>query len=188
MEIEKKWIVNGWPQADLPLLKREYMRQGYLTVEPTVRIRQETRMEGGQGTVLRPLLQEGDAEPSPVPTSPCTTEYILCFKSKGTLVRQEIEFPISETHFEQLEEMIGLPLIPKERRTYALPGGLELEVNHVDEGQPTEYWYAEVEFSSVEEAAEFSAEAAGLADYLNNDVTEVPGQTMGSYWLRTRCQ
>ena len=165
MEIEKKWIVNGWPMADLPLLKREYMRQGYLSVEPTVRIRQETRME-----------ESG------------TTEYILCFKSKGTLARQEIEFPISGTHFEQLEEMIGLPLIPKERRTYALPGGLELEVNHVDEGQPTEYWYAEVEFSSVEEAEKFSAEAAGLADYLDNDVTEVPGQTMGSYWLRTRCQ
>ena len=162
LEIEKKWIVTGWPDAELKLLKCEFMRQGYLTVEPTVRIRQETEGEN--------------------------TEYILCFKSKGTLARQEIEFPISQLHFSQLEEMIGLPLIPKERRTYALPDGLQLEVNHVDEGQPTEYWYAEVEFPSVEEAMAFNPAEYGLEEFLSNDVTEVPGQTMGAYWIRTRCQ
>ena len=30
-------------------------------------------------------------------------------------------------------------LLPKLRRSYLLPDGLVLEVNHVDEGQPTEF-------------------------------------------------
>ena len=32
--------------------------------------------------------------------------------------------------------IIGRPLIPKLRRSYLLPDGAVLEVNHVDEGQP----------------------------------------------------
>ena len=41
MEIERKWLVKGWPDEDLPLIREETMRQGYVTVEPTVRIREE---------------------------------------------------------------------------------------------------------------------------------------------------
>ena len=163
MEIERKWLVGGWPEMDLPIVKDQFMRQGYLTVRPTVRIREE-----------KDLTKEGE------------TEFILCFKSKGTLARQEIEFPILEEHFHQLEDMIGLPLIPKRRRTYTLTDGLKLEVNHVDEGLPTEFWYAEIEFSSVREAADFHPQMYGLEMYLNDDVTEIPGQTMGAYWERTR--
>ena len=108
LEIERKWLVSGWPKdcgADLPLLKEELMRQGYLTIEPTVRIREET-IAGEK------------------------TDYILCFKSRGNgLTRKEIEFPISAEHFEQLQDLIGLPLIPKLRRTYLLPDGLTFPVN-----------------------------------------------------------
>ena len=38
-----------------------------------------------------------------------------------------------------------------------------LEVNHVDEGQPTEFWYAEVEYPTVEAALHGSRKAAALA-------------------------
>jgi len=42
--------------------------------------------------------------------------------------------------------------LKKERRTYRLPDGLHLEVNHVDEGLPTEFWYAEIEYETEEQA------------------------------------
>lgn len=164
LEIERKWMVNGWPETmtPLPVLKEESMRQGYITVEPTVRIREES-VTGG------------------------ATAYILCFKSKGLLTRKEIEIEISREKFLQLEDLIALPLIPKIRRTYKLPSGLSLEVNHVDEGLPTEFWYAEIEFDSEKEANTYDPSSDGLKAYLADDVTGQPGQSMGAYWIKTRC-
>ena len=40
MEIERKWMVKGWPEG-LPLREEFAMRQGYISVRPTVRIRAE---------------------------------------------------------------------------------------------------------------------------------------------------
>ncbi len=115
MEIERKWMVNGWPE-DLPLKEEFAMRQGYISVRPTVRIREEA-LKGGE------------------------TAYILCFKSGSGLAREEIERPIDKKLFDELEtKIIGKPLIGKIRRSYQLPDGLVLEVNHVDEGQPTAFW------------------------------------------------
>ena len=166
MEIERKWMVNGWPEGagfpEMPLKEEFAMRQGYISVRPTVRIREEARTGGG-------------------------TDYILCFKSGGGLAREEIERPIDKELFDDLEtKIIGRPLIPKLRRSYLLPDGLVLEVNHVDEGQPTEFWYAEVEYGSVEQARGWDPASCGLADYLNDDVTDQPGQSMGEYWVQTR--
>jgi CYTH domain-containing protein len=161
MEIERKWMVKGWPQKDLPLLFEQSMRQGYVNVRPTVRIREEATVGG-------------------------KTEYILCFKSAGTLSRKEIEFPIDKEKFDELEDLISLPLIPKTRRTYLLPDGLHLEVSLVDKGMPTEFMYAEVEYSTVEEALAWDPASADLSDYLSDEVTGQPGQTMGAYWCVTR--
>ena len=89
--------------------------------------------------------------------------------------------------FEDLEhKIIGKPLIPKLRRSYTLPDGSVLEVNHVDEGQPTEFWYAEVEYPTVEAALAWQPESCGLGDYLKDEVTNQPGQSMGEYWVETR--
>lgn len=163
MEIERKWMVSGWPDARYGLrqLKEEEMRQGYVTVRPTVRIREEA-LVGGK------------------------TSYIICFKSAGLLARKEVEIETDPEHFRELEDLIGLPLIPKTRRTYQLPDGFHLEVNHVDAGLPTEFWYAEIEYPSEEAARSWKAEDAGLGDYLCDDVTEKPGQSMGAYWEQTR--
>lgn len=110
MEIERKWMVKGWPEG-LPLREEFAMRQGYISVAPTVRIREEA-LTGGR------------------------TDYILCFKSGGGLAREEIERKIDKALFEDLEhKIIGKPLIPKPRRSYTLPDGSVLEVNHVD-GRP----------------------------------------------------
>ena len=189
MEIERKWMVTGWP-AGVPLLKEEEMRQGYVSVKPTVRIREEKllsvqKANAGDGSLV---AEDGAAETACSESAALKDEFILCFKSKGRLSRKEIEFPISEEHFRELEDLIGFPLIPKLRRTYQLPDGHHLEVNHVDEGAPTEFWYAEVEFGSEAEARAFDPATIGLGDYLSDDVTEQPGQSMGAYWETTRQQ
>ena len=167
MEIERKWMVDNWPPEELglPMLFEQSMRQGYISVRPTVRIREEA-MTGGN------------------------TEYVLCFKSGAGLVRKEIEMNLTRDKFRELEDLIGLPLIPKIRRTYQLPDGLKLEVNHVDEGLPTEFWYAEVEYSSAQQGRSWDPDRISpvLAEYLSDDVTEQPGQTMGAYWITTRLE
>lgn len=169
IEIERKWMVMGWPEelAD-KLAFEQKMRQGYVSVRPTVRIREEE-------TTCSHRAQK-----------PLQEEFILCFKSKGRLSRKEVEFPIPVEKFREIEDLIGEPLIEKVRRTYELQGGLSLEVNHVDAGLPTEFWYAEVEFSSEEAARDFVPADYGLGDYLVDDVTDLPGQSMGEYWETTR--
>ena len=82
--------------------------------------------------------------------------------------------------------IIARPLIEKVRRTYLLPDGCRLEVNHVDAGQPGAFWYAEIEYPTVDEAEAWSPAALGLGDYLADEVTDQPGQSMGAYWERTR--
>ena len=74
------------------------------------------------------------------------------------------------------------------RRIYQLPEGLELEVNLVDEGLPTEFMYAEVEFANEEQARAWDPAQCGLGEYLVDDVTEKPGQSMSAFWERTRGQ
>ena len=164
MEIERKWMVNGWPEGEnfpaLPLKEEFAMRQGYISVRPTVRIREEA-LKGGE------------------------TAYILCFKSGSGLAREEIERPIDKKLFDELEtKIIGKPLIGKIRRSYALPDGLVLEVNQVDAGQPGEFFYAEVEFATEDAARAWQPGA--LAGYLENEVTGTPGQSMAAYWCATR--
>ena len=61
-----------------------------------------------------------------------------------------------------------------------------LEVNHVDESQPTEFWYAEVEYPTVEAALAWQPKNCGLSTYLSDEVTGQPGQSMGEYWVETR--
>lgn len=166
MEIERKWMVKGWPEesASLPLVREQLMRQGYVTVYPTVRIREEAEKGG-------------------------STEYILCFKSppsRGGLSRKEIEFPITPEQFAQLEDLIGFPLIPKLRRSYRLADGLVLEVNLVDQGMETEFMYAEIEYETEEQARSWDPADSALSEYLNDEVTGKPRQTMGAYWQTTR--
>lgn len=160
MEIERKWLTDGWPQG-LEEQRCILMRQGYITTRPTVRIRSEA---------------SGDV-----------TEYVLCFKGAAGpdgLAREEIETNIDPELFAKLEAFVGRPLIEKEQRRYALPGGLTLEVNQVDRGQPGEFFYAEVEFPTREAALAW--QPGELGEYLSDEVTGKPGQSMAAYWTETR--
>lgn len=156
MEIERKWKISGFPTA-LPLVTEAAMRQGYLTTQPVVRIRE--------------AVKEGRAS------------YILCVKGKGTLAREEIETAIDGETFAKLERFIGKPLVTKDFKAYRLPGGELLEVSLVDRGLPTQFTYAEVEFPTVAAAHAFVPPAdIGLEE----EWTEKDGFSMSSYWLHTR--
>lgn len=138
---------------NLPLLRQAHMRQGYIATAPVVRI----RTDGAR--------------------------YVLCFKGKGTLAREEIETDIDAETFRRLEAFIGKPLVSKDYRVYALPDGRRLEVSLVDEDLPTRFFYAEVEFDTVEQAQAYVPPAdIGLQE----EMTEDRGFSMSAYWKRTR--
>ena len=50
------------------------------------------------------------------------------------------------------KNLLEAPMIRKDCRVYDLPGGRRLECSCVDQGTPTEFWYAEVEFPTLEDA------------------------------------
>ena len=127
MEIERQFVIDAFPP--LPVKESAVMRQGYLAVDPTVRIRSKETAE--------------------------RIDYKLCFKGEGTLAREEIELPLTAEVFGRLTELLKGALIVKEYRTYTLPGGLTLEASLVDPGAETAFLYAEVEFPTIEEALAF---------------------------------
>jgi len=158
MEIERRWLVDGWP--DLTPDSVVEMDQGYFAVRPAIHIRREAVVGG-------------------------STAYVLCFKGKVGLVREEIELELTPDHYQRLKAMLNKPMIQKEQRRYSLPGGLTLEVNSVDPQLDTGFFYAEVEFSSEESAHAWTPTGA-LASYLSHEVTGQPGESMAAYLERTR--
>ena len=154
MEIERKFLVDRFPEG-LPLLKEAVVYQGYLCTHPTVRIRSTETADG--------------------------VSYVLCFKGKGTIARQEIEMDLTKEQFFQLKDLLPAPMIRKDYKVYALPDGHKLECSLVDQGSPSEFMFAEVEFTSLEEA-----EAVVPDEYLSHEVTSDPSWSMGSYWEKYR--
>ncbi len=158
MEIERRWLVECWPDQEPAAIF--YMEQGYFATRPAIRIRREAQQKGN-------------------------TVYILCFKGKGGLSREEIELELTLRQYEGLLAMLGRPMIQKEQRRYPLPGGLILEVNQVDPQLDSGFFYAEVEFAREEEALAWTPPPE-LTSYLAHEVTGQPGESMAAYWARTR--
>ena len=154
MEIERKFLIDKFPEG-LQLKEESTMYQGYISVMPTVRIRKKVSEKG--------------------------TSYKMTIKSQGEMVRHEVEFDIPENKYNELQEVFCPNPIIKLKRNYILPDGKVLECNLVDEGSETEFMYAEIEFSSVEEAESYS-----LPDFLNTEVTYDNSYKMNNYWRRTR--
>ena len=111
------------------------IEQGYLCTAPVVRIRRQD------------------------------DEYWLTYKSKGLMVREEYNLPLSREAYEHLRPKTDGILIAKTRYLIPLDKGLtaELDVFHDDyEGLRL----AEVEFSTEEEAKSFTP-----PDWFGEDVT-----------------
>lgn len=151
VEIERKFLMDQFPPL-VPEREAE-IEQGYLCHEPVIRIRRKT--ENGQ------------------------TSARLCFKGKGTLIRSEVELDLDAEQYDQLRALLPEAPIRKRFRTYRLPDGHTLECSLVDDGEPTAFYYAEVEFCSEAEARQFVA-----PDFLGREVTEDPSYTMSAYAAR----
>lgn len=154
MEIERKFLIRSGRFPDsLEEVERAQVEQGYLCLEPQVRIRKSTT-EAGEN-------------------------FILCIKGKGELARTEVETALTETQYYELKGLLDRRMITKEYRKYKLPsGGLFLEVSIVNKGYPEEFMYAEIEFPSVELAKAYKP---GL--YLKEEITYSPDYRMSKLWL-----
>ena len=153
-EIERKFLIDGFPEH-LPLLEEATVWQGYISSVPVVRIRKKETANG--------------------------VNYRLCFKSKGTLVRTEVEMDLTAEKFDALSTLLEVPLIRKDFRVYDLGGDKRLECSLVDAGAPTAFYYAEVEFASEQEARTFVPPT-----FLGEEKTEDVTFTMSHYWERKK--
>lgn len=149
-EIERKFLMDRFPDG-LPLVEQSTVWQGYISADPVVRIRKKETANGAS--------------------------YRLCFKSKGTLVRKEVELDITAEKYEALAEMLAIPPVRKDFKVFELADGRRLECSLVDKDSDTAFYYAEVEFSSVEEANTFVPPS-----FLGEEKTEDPTFTMSHYW------
>lgn len=110
------------------------IEQGYLCTEPVVRIRRQDE------------------------------EYYLTYKSKGLMIREEYNLPLTKDAYFHLREKIDGRLISKRRYLIPLdPYTIELDVFH---SPKDDLILAEVEFPSEEDALTFTP-----PDWFGEDVT-----------------
>jgi CYTH domain-containing protein len=114
-----------------------HITQGYLSTDPVVRVR-----------------EEGE-------------DFVLTYKGKGLLAREEVNLPLTKESFRHLIQKADGRIIEKTR--YRIPHGdytIELDVF---EGELAPLIMAEVEFPSVEEANSYVGPA-----WFDKDVTNDP--------------
>lgn len=123
---------------DLEKYPFHLIEQGYLCTAPVVRIRRQDH------------------------------DYYLTYKSKGMMVREEYNLPLTAEAYEHLREKADGNLISKKRYLIPLNGNLTVELD-IFEGSLAPLRLAEVEFPTEEEAKAFIPPA-----WLGEDVTFSP--------------
>ena len=171
-EIERKFLVSGFPIISANLIEESIIMQGYVSTEPEFRIREKQSILARDGNVL--YLKKNFLE---------TKTYKMTLKTNGDMVRNEIELDIPKDFFLDTKEMIGKPFIEKIYRKYDLPDYYELEVSLVDKDTEHSFYYAEVEFDSEDEAEKFDI---GLIPNLIKEITDDNNYKMKNYWIKTR--
>ena len=159
MEIERKFLLNSFPDVDNKI-NMCYVKQGYLSTEPEIRIRSKS-----------------------FNNSECTTVYYLTLKSSGNMIREEAEMEITRDMYEYLEGFIKYPMIEKRylKKLYNYDGkAYIIEFNIVNEGKNNSFMYAEIEFNSEEEANSIT----NFPDEFGEEITDNPEYKMKNYWKR----
>lgn len=169
MEIERKWLLNSLPKNLTFWDQYTTIEQAYLTIEKfsdvitkEVRVRKKTTADG-------------------------ETDYKLAYKIGSGLVRGEIETPITEDFWKECTKNV----IPIRKKYYTetckcphykdddLTQTFTVEFSEVDGG---EFYYAEVEFNSVEEANHFQFPYPSL---VIKEATNDDSVRMANYWIKT---
>ena len=157
LEIERKWLVKEEilkKQDCIHLEDFDYrdISQGYLCAVPVIRIRKSIKKSG-------------------------ESHYMLSYKGRGLLEREEYNLPLTAEAYESLKGKIEGRLI--EKRRDILPfGKYKIELD-IFKGKLEGLIYAEVEFPSKEEAENFSA-----PEWFNRELTEEPGNSNADLALR----
>lgn len=135
MEIERKYLIE---EDKLPIYYNKHpyheIEQAYLCTEPVVRIRKSD------------------------------DKYYMTYKSKGLMVREEYNLPLTKEGYEHLLSKADGAIIKKKR--YLIPyEGFTIELD-IFEGRHDGLILAEVEFETKKQANEFIA-----PDWFGEDVT-----------------
>ena len=136
MEIERKFLIN---MKQLPFRPEDFpcrhIEQGYLCTEPVVRIRRDNE------------------------------KYFLTYNSKGLMVREEYNLPLTQEAYEHLISKADGRIIRKKRYVIPMEDSLNLELD-IFEGDLAPLVLAEIEFPDEETAQSYEA-----PDWLGEDVT-----------------
>ncbi len=125
MEIERKFLVRKLPE-NLEQYPVRTIEQGYLCVNPTIRVRRDN------------------------------DEYYLTYKGKGFLVREEYNLPLSAESYAHMLTKADGNIITKKRYMIPIENStLTIELD-IFEAPFAPLVLAEVEFSSEEEAKKFT--------------------------------
>ena len=136
MEIERKYLIKKERlPQNLDTFPHLEIEQAYLCTEPVVRIRRQD------------------------------TAYYLTYKSKGLMVREEYNLPLTDESYNHLREKADGILIQKTRYQLPLPQNLTIELD-VFHGRYEGLLLAEVEFPDETSAQEFVR-----PDWFGKDVT-----------------
>ena len=135
LEIEKKYLVD---MDKIPFDYREYpfhmIEQAYLCTEPVVRVRKQDE------------------------------EYYMTYKSKGLMVREEYNLPLTKESYEHLVKKADGIILTKKR--YLIPYDKYTIELDVFEGEYGGLLLAEVEFENEKEAEMFK-----VPEWFGEDVT-----------------
>ena len=187
-EIERKWRVRRLPE-DYHRYPSKLLEQAYLCQNPTLRIRKESSIFGGEEEGSISGEKEGSSisdkneqvglsdknEKDGITEGKEQEEYIFCYKGRGRLSREEYNLPLTKEAYETLVGKTEGRVIRKRR--YAIPYGSYTVELDIFQGELEGLCYAEVEFPSEEEALSFqpldwfSEELTGEKGYSNAELS-----------------
>ena len=104
----------------------------------------------------------------------------MTIKGEGDLSRKETETAISSDFYRDTVEFLNGKVLRKDYKKYQF-GPWELEVSLVDSGTEWEFYYAEIEFPTEQDAKAFEVPA-----YFGEEITYNKEYKMKNYWKRTR--
>ena len=171
-EIERKWRVRRLPE-DYHRYPSKLLEQAYLCQNPTLRIRKESSIFGVEeegsisGEKERSSISDKNEQVG-LSEGKEQEEYIFCYKGKGRLSREEYNLPLTKEAYETLVRKTEGRVIRKRR--YAIPYGSYTVELDIFQGELEGLCYAEVEFSSLEEAKNFQP-----LDWFSEELTEERG-------------
>lgn len=147
MEIERKYLIE---KNNIPFDYTQYpcrhIEQGYLCTEPVVRIRRDN------------------------------DDYFLTYKSKGLMVREEYNLPLTQDSYMHLKNKADGRLIIKDRYVIPLADTLFIELD-IFSGDLEGLVLAEVEFPDIASAQNFlppewfGEDVSNIPDYQNSNLS-----------------